>query len=258
MRCLSLQSLAEFLSVRRLRLNIIFLFLTRSHMVGHMNIYSKTFAAILIMSFAWLVGCEQHVRIDSAWQEGVPRDQSFKRILVVGVSPNANGRCEFEHFMATQLSSESVAAKSSCNFMPINDQLTIESIDKVVVEQQADAVFATMLVNSKVQAKEGGMNETRGSGDYKAIGTGYGYYGGYYGGYGRYGVPVTYVEFQTTAPITTIDGAVEILSRLYEVNDGAIVYELKTKANDLQSTDQALASITAPIAARMRRDGVIR
>jgi hypothetical protein len=247
----------DLLSVRRVHPNIIFLFVIQSHMVAHMNIYSKTFALILILSSAWLAGCEQHIRIDGSWQEGVPRDQSFKRILVVGVSPNANGRCDFEHFMATQLTSESVIAKSSCNFMPINDPLTIESIDKVVVEEQADAVFATILVDSKVAAKEGGMNETRGSGDYKAIGTGYGY-GGYYGGFGRYGVPVTYVDFQTTAPITTIDGEVEILSRLYEVNDGAVVYELKTKASDLQSTDQGLAAITAPIAERMRRDGVIR
>ena len=144
-------------------------------MVAHMNIYAKLTAALfLILSIAMLAGCERNVRIDSFWQEGVPRDQSFKRILVVGVSPNANGRCEFEHFMATQLSSESVVAKSSCNFMPINDPLTIESIDKVVVEEQADAVFATILVAKNVQAKEGGMNETRGSGDYKAIGTGCG------------------------------------------------------------------------------------
>jgi hypothetical protein len=225
-------------------------------MVAHMNIYTKTIALFLVLSSAWLAGCEQHVRVDSAWQDNVPRDQTFTRILVVGVSPDVNARCDFEHFMATQLSSESVIAKSSCNFMPINDPLTIESIDKVVIEEQADAVFATMLVAKNVEAKEGGMNETRGSGDYKAIGTGYGY-GGYYGGYGRYGVPVTYVDFQTTAPITTINGEVEILSRLYEVSEGVIVYELTTKANDLQSTDQGLAAITAPIAERMRSDGVI-
>ena len=70
-------------------------------MVAHMNIYAKLTAALfLILSIAMLAGCERHVRIDSSWQEGVPRDQSFKRILVVGVSPNANGRCDFEHFMA--------------------------------------------------------------------------------------------------------------------------------------------------------------
>jgi hypothetical protein len=227
-------------------------------MVAHMNIYTKTIALFLVLSSAWLVGCESQVRVDSAWQDNVPRAQSFSRILVVGVSPDVNARCDFEQFMATQLSSESVIAKSSCNFMSVDDPLTIESIDKVVIEEQADAVFATMLVASNVEAKEGGMNETRGSGDYKATGTGYGHYGGYYGGYGRYGVPVTYIEFQTTAPITTISGEVDILSRLYEVNEGVMVYELTTKANDLQSSDQALAMITAPIAERMRRDGVIR
>jgi len=224
-----------------------------------MNTYTKLVAALfLIVSTVMLAGCERNVRVDSSWQEGVPQNLSFKRILVVGVSPNPSIRCDYEHFLATQLRSESTEAIVSCNTMPINDPLSIESIDKAIVAEQADAVLATILVVSNVYAKEGGMNETRGSGDYKAVGTGYGYGGGYYGGYGRYGVPVTYVEFQTTAPITTVNGEVDVISRLFEVNDGEMVYELVTKAKDLQSRDSGLAAITAPIAERMRRDGLIQ
>jgi len=228
-------------------------------MVSHMHIHTKNIVALIIVfSSAWLAGCERNIRVDAAWQDDVPRNQSFSKLLVVGVSPDPNTRCEFEHFMATQLRSEFVAAVPSCNTMPINDPLTIESIDKAVAAEQADAVLATILVASNIGAKDGGMNETRGDAYYKATGTGYGYYGGYYGGFGRYGVPVTYVEFQTAAPITTVSGEVDIATRLFATSDGSLVYELITKAKDLQSRDQALATITAPVADRMRRDGLIR
>jgi hypothetical protein len=226
-----------------------------------MNFYTKTIALLLLLSSAWLAGCERQVRVESSWQENVPRNQSFTRILVVGISPDPNIRCEFEHFLATQLRSESVAVILSCSKMSINDPLTLESIDKAVADEQADAVLATILVASHIGAKDGGMNETRGDAYYKAVGTGYstGYHGGYYGGgFGRYGVPVTYVEFQTAPPITTVSGEVDIASKLFDTSSGTLVYELVTKAHDLQSRDQALATVTAPIAERMRDDGLIK
>ena len=227
-------------------------------MVAHMIICRKTIVLFLILGSVWLAGCERQVRVESSWQENVPHNQSFDRVLVVGISPNVNIRCDFEHFLSTQVRSESVAATPSCGKMSIDEPLTIESIDAVVDAEKADAVLATILVASDVHAKDGGMNETRGDAYYKATGTGYGYGYGYGGGFGRYGVPVTYVEFQTAPPITTISGSVDIITRLFETSGGTMVYEIITTAHDLQSRDQALAAITAPIAERMRRDGVIK
>jgi hypothetical protein len=227
-------------------------------MVARMNKYTNTIALCLVLNAAWLAGCARQVQVESSWQDNVPHDQSFTRILVVGISPDANIRCEFEHFLATQLRSESVAVILSCSKMSIKDPLTLESIDKAVEEEQADAVLATILVASHVEAKEGGTNETRGDAYYKAVGTGYGYGSWYGGGYGRYGVPVTYVEFQTAPPITTVNGTVDITTKLFETSGGTLVYELVTKAHDLQSRDQALATVTAPIAERMRHDGLIK
>jgi hypothetical protein len=220
-----------------------------------MKLQSCAIALFLVLSSVLLAGCERQVRVESSWQENVPHNQTFTRILVVGISPDVNIRCEFEHFLATQLRSESTAAITSCSTMPIEDPLTIESIDKAVAAEQADSVLATILVASNIGAKDGGMNETRGYAEYKATGVGY---GGYYGGFGRYGVPVTYVEFQTAAPITTVNGEVDVVSRLFETSGGSLVYELITEAHDLQSRDSALAAITAPMADQLRNDGLIR
>jgi hypothetical protein len=221
-----------------------------------MNIYTKTFTLALLFSSVWLSGCSQNISVRSSWQDNVSHNQSFKRILIVGVSPDANVRCDFEHFLATQVSSATVVATPSCNTMPINDPLTLESIDAAVIAEQSDAVLATILVASKIGAKEGGSNDTRGLAQYKAVGTGYGS-SYYYGGYGRYGVPVTYVEFKTAAPVTTIEGEVDIVSRLFETGGGTLVYEVTLNASDLYSRESAFAMITAPVAERLRRDGVI-
>jgi len=35
----------------------------------------------------------------------VPRNQSFARVLVVGVSPESNQRCEFEHTLVARIKS---------------------------------------------------------------------------------------------------------------------------------------------------------
>jgi hypothetical protein len=60
-------------------------------------------------------GCAQQAQVKGAWQDGVPRKQSFTKVLIVGVSPHVNQRCKFEAFMASQLKRESVKAIRSCD-----------------------------------------------------------------------------------------------------------------------------------------------
>ncbi len=218
--------------------------------------YKKSICMLLV-TFV-LAGCSmRQVSVDGSWQEGVARDQSFARVLVVGLSPSASARCDFESFMATQLRATGADAKASCSLMRTSDPVTRESIEAVVAEYGADAVLATILVQADMGAEAGGDRETRGGGYYKATGTGYAdYY--YRGGYGVYGVPVVYGEFRTAPVITTLDGEVHIRSMLYATRDAQLVYQLNTTATDLRSRDNALAAITPPIAARLQRDGLLR
>jgi len=218
---------------------------------------------------AWLTGCTaHHVQVDGSWQEDVPHDLSFTRLLVVGISHDINVRCDFEHFMKTQLSSESTRAFTSCSKMSLDDDQTVEGIDAAVQETQADAVLATILVASHLGTDVGGKDDTRGGGYYKATGWGYEapYYGtysryggyGYYGGYGRYGVPVTYFEFRTAPVITTVDGEVAVANRLFDTRDATMVYEVIVTADDLQSRDSAFATLTAPVAEHLRHKGLVK
>jgi len=55
-------------------------------------------------------GCANQVSVNGAWQDDVPHNQSFKRVLVVGVTHDLNQRCAFEHFLAARVNSESTVA----------------------------------------------------------------------------------------------------------------------------------------------------
>ena len=215
---------------------------------------------LILMFFALSAGCVGQARVDSEWQPGADRDQSFNRVLVVGLSADYNARCDFESFMTNQLRI-SAEATASCLYMKSDEQLTREGIERVISEYKPDAVLTTALVDSSQRAEEGGSADTRGDAYYKATGFGYEdpyYYGrGYYGGYGAWGVPVIYAEFQTAPVITTLEGEVTILSMLYATSDASLVYELKTSAGDLHSRDDALATVTSAIGERVREDGVV-
>jgi hypothetical protein len=203
-----------------------------------------------------LVGCERHVQVDGDWKEGESHNQSFSRVLVVGLSHNASGRCDFESYMTTQLRYTGIDAKSSCMLMSTSEPLNEEHVDAAIAEYGADAVLATVLVQSDQDTKVGGDYETRGGLDFKAQGTGYAH--SYYrGGYGRWGVPVVYGQFKEAPVLTTIAGEVELYSMLFSTHDEALVYELTTTANDLSSRDNALATVTPPIAEQLQRDGLL-
>lgn len=208
----------------------------------------------------WLIGAtffaaavQAKATAKGTWQEGASRQQSFTRVLVVGVSPNINQRCAFEFFMASQLKSDSVQAIRSCDAVREKNPLTLESIEQAVAAAQADAVLATSLVAAKVEAQEGGSRDTRGTASYKA--TDAGFATGYYG---VYGVPVIYGEFATAPAFEIAEGEARVASRFYQTRDKALLYTLDTHARKLESTDAALHDIAAAIADKLRREGLTR
>jgi hypothetical protein len=212
---------------------------------------------LVLLGAAWLAGCaEQQVAVKGGWQDKASRSQTFSKVMVIGLSPEASQRCAFETFLAKEIRSDSVTSVTSCEAMGAKEPLSREGIERAIAAQQADAVLVTFLVASQMSMKEGGGMDTRGSGSYKATGAGWDY--GYYGGYGAYGVPVIYGEFVASPSIFTLQGEVQILSRVFETRGATLVYEVKTKAKNLESRDPALMSVTGAIADRLRKDGVLR
>ena len=208
--------------------------------------------AALTLAIAGLAGCTQSIRATGSWAEGATRPQTFRKLLIVGVSPDYNQRCNFEWVLATKMRSETVEAITSCSLMKSDVQLSRESIEPVIRSSGTDGVVATRLVDSGASLKEGGTGDTRGSALYKATDIGMGY------GYGNYGMPVVYGDFAASRPIIELESTFEVVTQVYETRGASPVYSLKTKGKSRDAINIVREDISSAIAKRLRQDGLVR
>ncbi len=108
-------------------------------------------------------------------------------------------------------------------------------------------MITTSLIAKAWDVKEGNGYDTRGSAQYKATDAYYGYYG-----------TVVAADFQTSAPLTVLNGSAHITSKLYETHGAGVVYTVDTTVKNVSSTEAGLIEITLPIGKRLRKEGLIR
>jgi hypothetical protein len=202
---------------------------------------------LVIFSLAWLAALPSHASVKGLWSDDVARDQSFARVLVVGISPDLNQRCNFERALASELRSANTVALVSCDVMPLNTELTRESIEAAVAANDADAVLTTSLIEKTWDVKQGATRDSAGAAYYRATDS-------YYGVYGT----VVAADFRTAGPLTTIEGAAHVISKLYETRDANVVYTLDTKVRKIESRDEGIAAIVGPMVKKLRKEGLTR
>jgi hypothetical protein len=205
-------------------------------------------SALLLLSVAWLSGCASSGSARSAWQTSASHP-SFSRILIVGVSTDFNQRCDFEFAMSSQFSGNSPQPIVSCNSMTPTDPLTGANIERVAAAVHADAVLTTAVVSVQMSEQKGEPIPY-----YQITGQGY-----VTGPLGAYGVPVAFVQLESTTPLPTITGDIHLMTKLFDTKDATLVYSIDTQAKDdaLQSTSSTMETLTGLIGDRLHRDGVI-
>ena len=209
--------------------------------------------ACAIAAVLCLAGCTGKTSVKSNWVDDASRSQTFSRLLVVGVTPDFGPRCNFEFWMVRDLRSQGVHADASCSSMTKEEPLSRAAIERIVATLHSDGVLAISLVSAAWRTKEGGSFDTRSSGQYKYVASGYDT-----GFYGVYGLPVDYYQFKTQPSITNARGQAHVLMKLYDTRDARLVYTIDIKVRDIESSQLGLATITPAIAGRLRRDGLIR
>ena len=209
--------------------------------------------ACAIAAVLCLAGCTGKTSVKSNWVDDASRAQTFSRLLVVGVTPDFGPRCNFEFWMVRDLRSQGVHADASCSSMTKEEPLSRAAIERIVATLHSDGVLAISLVSAAWRTKEGGSYDTRSSGQYKYVASGYDT-----GFYGVYGLPVDYYQFKTQPSLTNARGQAHVLSKLYDTRDAKLVYTIDTKVRDIESSQLGVAIITPAIAGRLRHDGLIR
>jgi hypothetical protein len=210
-------------------------------------------SALLILGLAWLTACSGN-SVKSSWQESTAGRPSFSKILIVGVSTDFTQRCAFEYSMASQFQGSSTIPFASCDSMTPKDRLTRANIERVAASDHVDAVLTSAVVTLTLGAQQGNTRDTRATPYYQVTGVGW-----VTGDLGEYGIPVAFVQLESTPSIPQITGEVHVLTKLFGAKDATLLYSLDTKAktDDMQSTSSSIDTITALIADRLRRDGVI-
>jgi hypothetical protein len=202
-----------------------------------------------------LAGCAtgESARVTGAWGDAAKPAQPFRKVLVVGVSPNVKSRCSFERYMVAHVEGDTTDAIASCDVMDKQAPLSRELVEQAVAAQKADAVLATLLVSQEWGPKSGGSRDTRGSAGYKA--TDAGLSPGYYG---AYDVPVVYGEFQSNAASLVIEGEVHVRSKVWETRGATVVYTADTVGKGIETHDAGLSLITSSVGDELRKQGLVR
>jgi hypothetical protein len=209
-------------------------------------------SAVLLLAALGLVACAGQPKVTSTWQDKVPRDQKFTRLLVVAVAADVNQRCAFEWALVSHVKSATVQALASCDAMGTKEPLSRESVERAVARLQADAVVAPHLVDSRWGAREGGSSDTRGDTYWKASDS-----GGTVAVYGAYGFGAT-ATLESAPVVTTMRAEVHVATRVYETHGATLLYTIETTVKDFETRADGIASITGPIGDRLRHDGLIR
>jgi hypothetical protein len=76
---------------------------------------------------------------------------------------------------------------------------------------------------------------------------------------GAYGVPVAFLQLETSPSVPDISGDIHLVTKLFDTSDATLVYSVDTeaKSNNIQSSAVAMDTVTELIASRLRRDGVL-
>jgi len=133
--------------------------------------------------------------------------------------------------------------------MTPTERLTQANIERVVATVHADAVLTTAVVSVHTSEQKGEPTPY-----YQVVGQGY-----VTGPLGAYGIPVAFVQLESTTPLPTVTGDVHLITKLFDTKDATLLYSLDTQANDnaLQSTASTMDDLSSQIGDRLRRDGVL-
>jgi hypothetical protein len=208
---------------------------------------------VAILALACAAGCAGTSGSTSSWASGAPRDATYSRVLVVGVSASEDNRCMFENFLADELTSPSTEVIQSCNLASPVTPPTQESVARMVASSGADAVLATRFVGAQAAVQNDGSRDDRGGYYFKAEGT-----AEEVSPWGFYDLPVVYGQYENQPSLSLLAGKFTVSSKFYSTQKAMLVCTLSTTVKDTDTSDNAIASIAEAIADRLRSDGLVK
>ncbi|MGB8330631.1 MAG: hypothetical protein WCE62_10935 [Polyangiales bacterium] len=217
-----------------------------------MNTVPLSKLLITVVAISALAACSDKTKttIPLTWRNPGYEQTVFKKLLVVGVSQNEEGRRLFEDTFAKALSSDEGTALPSWGHLPQSTQLTEEQIRGAIEGGGYDGLLITQVL-SVDENKEYVPGST-----HTVAPRNFGYYGGYgyYGYYGYYSG--SYASVHDPGYFKT-DTTFRLETNLYSVATGGLVWSGQSDTVDPESVADVIDSMTAAVAKQLRQEKLI-
>jgi hypothetical protein len=101
---------------------------------------------VCLLAATALPGCGARTKLTGTWQDPEVQPGTFKKVLVMGLSPNEGRRRAFESKMVEQFEKQNVGAISSSDYMPLDEKLTEENFATYFGDTGVDCILVSRLV----------------------------------------------------------------------------------------------------------------
>lgn len=208
-------------------------------------------AALLALSAAALAGCTPTTTLVSQWGNPEFVGKPFKRVLVIGVTPDQIGRRIFEDEMVAALGARGVAAVQGYRFLPQTQSgpATEQQLRDAVRQAGADSIMLTKATRTTERT-----TVTPAVVSAPVVGFGWGGFYGYYAGMWPTAGPYVIDPGQVT--VTTY---VIAETRLFEAANGNIVWFGTTSSQQPPSgaSNAMIGEFVRVVVDAMARDRII-
>lgn len=212
-------------------------------MDSHAFISHRVAILAALLATSLLSACAKGTKVSPVRHEKRPAEAPYRKVLVVGVTPNEGLRWRWERTMAQTLEDRGITAWASVKQMGYDTPLNRDNVVTAVRKTEADAVLVSRLIRQDVAPKgvDARKEAKKKRRDQYAV------------DFFRY----DYEEIEIPS-YTLLTSTVEIATDLYETTEGRIVYSLNTITYQKQTEWEVLDEVTIAIAKRLRKDRMVK
>jgi hypothetical protein len=189
-----------------------------------------TSLSIIILILLLFAGCGSTTKVTGFWKEYPDKSFTFKKIGIIGISKNANGRKAVEGYLYDLLTDKGFNAVGGYMFLPPQaneENISLEMLLEFLKAEQVDAVLTVSLL--RTQDKKQYV-----SGSYYYYPWTEAPFGDYYGQMRNY----------LYAPGYTIESRSYFLeSNLYSFPEGELLWSAQTKSTDIYDLDRGAKAV---------------
>lgn len=215
----------------------------------------KVLFVVACMTFVGTAACKASTKtsISQSFRNPGFEDTVFKKLFVLGVAPDQEGRVAFEDAFVAAIKKEGGNAQASWNMLPESTLLPDEAIYGAIQHGSFDGVLVTRVLSvdrstTYVPPKKYNRPRTTFYQAGPAWGMGFGGYMGFYG--------TTFTEVHRPGYLDTTK-TIRLETNLYSVATNDLVWTGQSETFEPRSLSSLVASMTAAVAKKLKQERLI-